>query len=406
MIRSLLVPMHVLLAAALAAVPAGEPLYTTGEGLEAQSGPVTLRAGQAACANCHGGPMDGGGEGGVVAPPLAWSSLSQSTSERPAYDEALFRRALREGIGANGRALHILMPRYRLSDAQADSLVAYLKMPVSLAGVTSDEVVVATVLPAEPRLWAAGQISAQALTEVFAQINAEGGIHGRRLRLRTMDEASGPAKIAADLASDAPLLLIASIGLGRDGPAADQARAQRLINFAPVAALSGGEPRELVVPLLPTLGDLARALARAALAEHGCVRIAAADDPVSRESAAAAQTVAPSSDDCPAVVLLASPDNLPALLAAVRQDGASARPAHYFVAAEQLGAAVASVPMRRTIALPPGKSLAELSSGNARRAAQGLAAALRSAGRNPSRRQLLEALHRTPVDRDVSLVKQ
>lgn len=386
------------LAAAAALSTAGESLYIQGDGLEATTASVTLQGREAACANCHDGKTDGGGEGGVSAPALGWQFLSQPEPGGGGYDEASFRRALRDGIAPDGRALHVLMPRYRLTDAQAKSLIAYLQAPNSLTGLNRDEVVVATILPAIEGLREAGLAASAAMGEEFAAINARGGIHGRKLRLRLIEEKD----VSGAIEDDAPLLIVASVGLGRDGPVVESLRKARIMNFAPVAALSGSEPRDQVLALLPTLADVARRLARAAVEKHGCVRILAAEDALSQEAAAATMTITEQADQCAAAVILSPPRMLSEILAK-QLDGNSEALLHFYVSADQVGSSLASLPGRATVALPQATDLSLLAEYNARNTAHALAQALSTAGRNPSRYQLIARLGRARTSVEVQL---
>jgi len=103
--------------------------------------PVSGR--DAACAQCHRRSGLGAVEGRIVIPPITGrflfhpgeriapeSDASHSPPtppDRSAYDDATLARAIREGIGADGRLLDYLMPRYPLDDAALRELVGYLR---------------------------------------------------------------------------------------------------------------------------------------------------------------------------------------------------------------------------------------------------------------------------------------
>ena len=158
------------LAAAPTQSPVGETLYR--RGLLSEAVPVqatreagaTLRGADAACANCHRRSGLGSSEGRITIPPIAGpylfiargQSLEQQgipfvDTERlnhEAYTDESLARAIREGIGANGKPLNYLMPRYQLDDATMAALIEYLKdMKVkSTPGVTSAELHFATII--------------------------------------------------------------------------------------------------------------------------------------------------------------------------------------------------------------------------------------------------------------------
>lgn len=95
----------------------------------------------AACVQCHRPSGLGGFEGGTAIPPIAgrylFQSLDPDTAKffpwatrhrvRPAYDAAALAQTLRTGVAADGKALQAPMPIYRLDDADARDLTAYLR---------------------------------------------------------------------------------------------------------------------------------------------------------------------------------------------------------------------------------------------------------------------------------------
>lgn len=97
----------------------------------------------AACVTCHRRSGFGEVEGRISIPPVAGAYLfAQSAagsgdtqvpyieglnSTRKPYSQATLARAIRKGVGADGRALNYLMPRYPINDSAMASLIAYLK---------------------------------------------------------------------------------------------------------------------------------------------------------------------------------------------------------------------------------------------------------------------------------------
>jgi len=114
--------------------------------------------------NCHRRSGLGSSEGRITIPPIAGpylfiargQSLEQQgipfvDTERvshEAYTDESLARAIRQGIGANGRPLNYLMPRYEIDEATMNALIGYLKdMKVKAApGVTSSELHFATII--------------------------------------------------------------------------------------------------------------------------------------------------------------------------------------------------------------------------------------------------------------------
>lgn len=122
-------------------------------------GDVELGGAQAICVACHRRSGLGSVEGQEAVPAvtgdllyqplrLPTSKLPLAPTLRPAYDDASLKRAIRDGIGSDGRMLGDLMPRYDLTDDQLESLIAYLKSLKSspAPGVTEREMHFATVI--------------------------------------------------------------------------------------------------------------------------------------------------------------------------------------------------------------------------------------------------------------------
>ena len=128
----------------------GEAIYrdgVTGSGkpLEAtrESG-VRMEGKDAACVNCHRRSGLGSREGLISIPPITGRYLfhpraseteapdlpyvENMRADRDPYTDATLARAIREGIDAQGKQLHYLMPRFAsLGDADMAALIGYLK---------------------------------------------------------------------------------------------------------------------------------------------------------------------------------------------------------------------------------------------------------------------------------------
>ncbi|WP_313913838.1 c-type cytochrome [Tahibacter sp.] len=132
-----------LLATALIALQAGAGSTEGGEkifreGLSPRGTPIvaTLGANDAVpatllpCVTCHGADGRGRSEGGVrpadISPSALRRPLHNERRRRPAYDSSRLRRAITLGMDAGGQLLDTAMPRYALSLADADDLLAYL----------------------------------------------------------------------------------------------------------------------------------------------------------------------------------------------------------------------------------------------------------------------------------------
>lgn len=120
----------------------GERIYytrTNEDGLEIpfDEGPKWLRRRRLGCVACHGS----GGKGKF----LIWPTLRMASDIRydvlvkgehahggkgrvhEKYTDELVRRAITQGIGATGKPLDRVMPRWKLSDKDLDDVIDYLK---------------------------------------------------------------------------------------------------------------------------------------------------------------------------------------------------------------------------------------------------------------------------------------
>ncbi|BBH45895.1 ABC transporter substrate-binding protein [Pseudomonas sp. KU43P] len=182
---------------------AGKRLYR--EGVSSSDAQLTARVGASdmsvpasvlPCASCHGTDGRGRAEGGVRPPSLDWQRLalgqgSRQTNGRsyPAYADASLARAIQHGVDPAGNRLDSAMPRFALTLADQRNLTAYLKRlgEERDPGVEEGVLRLGTLLPASGPLAEAGRVIRAVLEDGVAQLNQQGGIHGRRLQLVVLD---------------------------------------------------------------------------------------------------------------------------------------------------------------------------------------------------------------------------
>ena len=129
-----------------------------------REGGVRLEGATAACVNCHRRSGFGMKEGQRTIPPVAGIYLfhPRATSadeldlpfvegmraDRDPYTDTTLARAIREGIGADGKPLSYLMPHYALDDTEMKELIAYLGRlsPAAVPGVTQSVLHFATII--------------------------------------------------------------------------------------------------------------------------------------------------------------------------------------------------------------------------------------------------------------------
>lgn len=156
------------------------------------------------CASCHGPDGRGVPEGTVAPSDVRWSVLtkpffsSDGGRRRPRYDAGLLARAVREAVDAAGTPLFAVMPHYRIDDRDLDDLVAFLRRLGNepQPGLDDAAIVVGTVVPLTGPRAPAGEAVRSVISGYFDDINAEGGLFGRRLKVEAIDAATAAKKIA------------------------------------------------------------------------------------------------------------------------------------------------------------------------------------------------------------------
>ena len=90
------------------------------------------------------------------------------------------------GLDPSGRTLDSAMPRYALTRADLDDLVAYLRElgRDSDPGITDQTIVVGTFLAPPSSMGELNVAVKSVLTAYFQEVNQRGGIYGRAVELR------------------------------------------------------------------------------------------------------------------------------------------------------------------------------------------------------------------------------
>lgn len=273
---------------------AGRRLYRdgiapAGESVAARVGAQSLvvSGSAVACANCHGADGKGRPEGGLRPPEITWRELAkpyghnhEGTRSHPPFDGERFYRALSEGLDPAGQRLNPAMPRFALSRSDSAALVAYLQRIEDDRdpGLTAGVLRIGAVLPLSGPQAESGRLAEMLLQGVFAQANAGGGVHGRRLELVAID-ASGDQPLAERVAAADIFALLSPLLSGGAGEIA--ALAERL--GLPVVGSPAGDGGRYVFRLQPGEREQGRALAefaglRLGLAHPPAVVVAAGRD--------------------------------------------------------------------------------------------------------------------------------
>ncbi len=258
---------------------------------------VRLPASAVPCAGCHGYDGIGRPEGGVIPADIRWSHLTKAYGHihedgrrHGAFDAAGIARAVTTGLDPAGNRLDRAMPVYEMSDADMADLTAYLeRLETDLdPGIGETSLQVATLLPLEGPDGELGQAMAQVLQAFFADLNAAGGIYGRRIELLAIPFGASPestletAKLA--LRREGIFALVGAYTVDLEYELLALLRTEHTPLVGPFTLHPGDETlNEGAFYIYPGFADQARALVDEAFAKPGVpparVSVVAPDDP-------------------------------------------------------------------------------------------------------------------------------
>jgi ABC-type branched-subunit amino acid transport system substrate-binding protein len=256
----------------------GKAIYLRGESpsgreIEAAVSDVAVPASTVTCAGCHGLRGEGKTEAGITAGALTWPHLLTSHTHptgrtHGAFDEASFARAVTAGVDPAGNRLAAAMPRFRMSAEDMADLLAYLRRVGSEAepGLSETTIRVGTILPARGALAETGAAMRDVLAAYFEELNARGGVYGRRVELRAGEmgaDATATAAAARRLIEQEEVFaLVGGMSAGADAELAALAHETETPFIGPATLLPQHDSpvNRQVFYLLPGLGEQARAL--------------------------------------------------------------------------------------------------------------------------------------------------
>ncbi len=222
------------------------------------------------CGGCHGSDGLGRPEGGINPPDITWDALT--VSRRPPYDDATLKRAITLGIDPTGNPIGNVMPRYQMSIADMNNLLAYLHVLGKEIdpGISDSELRIGVLLPAGNRVTEMKAAIREALQSFALDVNEKGGVFGRILVLRFFEPEGGAAErvagIAAFLSRENVFALIASFLYGAEQQIAALVNERQipLIGALSLYTRTSRDPNNYVFYLLAGLAEQAESLAVAA----------------------------------------------------------------------------------------------------------------------------------------------
>ncbi|MHB0976109.1 MAG: c-type cytochrome [Candidatus Aquicultorales bacterium] len=112
----------------------GQRIYYTltseNERISFEEGPLWYEANRGGCVVCHA-PDARGSEipmgGGFRAPDIRYRELTRQRGDQPGHTQATIKKAITQGVAADGTDLNNNMPRYQMTDGDVNDVIDFLK---------------------------------------------------------------------------------------------------------------------------------------------------------------------------------------------------------------------------------------------------------------------------------------
>lgn len=114
----------------------GQRIYLTGVGSDGQTIPHTaprvsqgaLMMGGGGCGSCHGANGRGGTIRMMIGAAIKAPDITHAALVKAGFTDATIADAIRKGTDESGKPLKDAMPRWKMSDADLNATIAYLKV--------------------------------------------------------------------------------------------------------------------------------------------------------------------------------------------------------------------------------------------------------------------------------------
>ena len=153
---------------------------------------IQLPGSAATCGSCHGPDGRGRPEAGRIPSDITWDHLMKPYGhshplgrKHPAFTEASLKRSILNGVDPGGNPLDPSMPTYAMSLEDINDLIAYMKRLQTDfdPGLEEKSIRIGTMMPGGGQTAKIGQGMVEVMAAYFEDINAQGGIYNRKLKL-------------------------------------------------------------------------------------------------------------------------------------------------------------------------------------------------------------------------------
>jgi ABC-type branched-subunit amino acid transport system substrate-binding protein len=236
---------------------------------------VQLPGSAATCGSCHGPDGRGRPEAGVIPSDITWGHLMKGYGhshpmgrKHPAFTEASLKRSILNGVDPGGNQLDPSMPTYAMSVEDINDLLAYLKRLETDfdPGLEEESIRIGTMMPSKGQTARIGEGMVEVMAAYFEEINSQGGVYNRKLKLIASPyDATGQSALADVtrlLDEEKVFAVVGAVIAGADQEMAELAENRKVPLIGPFTLLSA-DPyalNEFTFYLFSGLNEQVRAL--------------------------------------------------------------------------------------------------------------------------------------------------
>jgi len=236
---------------------------------------VELPGSAATCGSCHGPDGRGRPEGGRIPSDITWNTLMKDYGHshpmgrnHPAFTEASLKRSILTGYDPAGNELDPSMPTYTMSVEDINDLISYMKRLETDfdPGLEDKRIMIGTMMPSSGQTARVGQGMVEVMAAYFEEINSQGGIYNRKLKLiASTYDATGQSALtdATQLLDEEKVFaVVGAVIVGADREMAELAENRKIPLIGPITLFSA-DPyalNEFTFYLFSGLSEQVRAL--------------------------------------------------------------------------------------------------------------------------------------------------